>query len=113
MTTAVHKIKIGRSHHGRKMPFDRFIGADFQDGWLYELARGVIVVTDIPGINHGRIVERLPAPEDDPPALTFAPWPRRWPMQHWMRAVWSEYTHQAATSLYNSRRIVASAIFAK
>ena len=59
MTTAVHKIKIGPSHNGRKMPFDRFIVADFQDGWLYELARGVIVVTDIPGINHGRIVERL------------------------------------------------------
>ena len=38
MSTAVRKITIGPSHHGRKMPFDRFIVADFQDGWLYELA---------------------------------------------------------------------------
>lgn len=59
MATVTRKISIGPEHHGRKMSFEKFINADFQEGWLYELARGVIVVTDIPGINHGRIVQRL------------------------------------------------------
>ena len=59
MATAVQKISIGPEHHGRRMAFEKFIRADFQDGWLYELARGIIVVTDIPGIHQGWIVERL------------------------------------------------------
>ncbi len=59
MATAVQQISIGPAHHGRKMSFDKFIDADFQEGWLYELARGVIVVTNIPGIHHARIVHRL------------------------------------------------------
>ena len=28
---------------------DEFIEADFQEGWLYELARGVVEVTEVPG----------------------------------------------------------------
>ena len=41
------------------MAFDDFIQADFQEGWLYELARGIVVVTEVPGIHHGRIVQRV------------------------------------------------------
>ncbi len=41
------------------MSFAHFIEADFKEGWLYELARGVIVVTEVPGPNHGRIVMQL------------------------------------------------------
>ncbi len=41
------------------MDFEEFIRADFQDGWLYELARGIVIVTEIPGIHHGRIVSRF------------------------------------------------------
>ena len=59
MATAVQQLTIGPAHHGRRMSFDKFIDADFQEGWLYELARGVIVVTEIPGINHARIVHRI------------------------------------------------------
>lgn len=59
MATAIRQITIGPAQHGRKMSFDKFIDADFQDGWLYELARGVIVVTNVPGINHDRIVLRI------------------------------------------------------
>ena len=51
--------RIGPADHGRRMSFDEFIEADFEDGWLYELARGVIVVTEVPGINHGRIGGRI------------------------------------------------------
>jgi Uma2 family endonuclease len=51
--------RVGPIDHGERMTFDEFIEADFEDGWLYELARGVIVVTEVPGINHGRIVGRL------------------------------------------------------
>jgi Uma2 family endonuclease len=59
MATASSPITIGPADHGRRMSLDNFIDADFQQGWLYELARGVIVVTHVPGINHGRIVLRL------------------------------------------------------
>jgi Uma2 family endonuclease len=50
---------IGRADHGRRMRFADFIDADFEEGWLYELARGRIVVTNVPGPSHGRIVMRL------------------------------------------------------
>src|SRR4051794_3802110 len=51
--------RIGPADHGQRMSLDDFIDADFEEGWLYELARGVIVLTEVPGIGHGWIVERL------------------------------------------------------
>ncbi len=51
--------RIGPRDLGRRMSLDEFIEADFEDGWLYELARGVIDVTQVPGPHHGMIVERL------------------------------------------------------
>src|SRR5947209_11316846 len=51
--------RIGPADHGQRMTLDEFIDADFEDGWLYELARGVILVTEVPGIPHGRIVGRI------------------------------------------------------
>src|SRR5947208_681901 len=51
--------RIGPADHGQRMTLDEFIEADFEEGWLYELARGVLEVTNIPGLNHGRIVDRL------------------------------------------------------
>ncbi len=50
---------IGAADHGRRMKLADFIDADFEEGRLYELARGRIVVTEIPGYSHGRIVMRL------------------------------------------------------
>ena len=50
---------IGPDDHGRKVPFGEFIRADFEEGWLYELARGVVVVTDVPNPDHGEIVDRI------------------------------------------------------
>jgi Uma2 family endonuclease len=51
--------RVGPADHGRRMTLDEFVDADFEEGWLYELARGVIVVTEVPGLNHGRIVGRV------------------------------------------------------
>ena len=51
--------RIGPSDHGQRLTLDEFIEADFEEGWLYELARGVIDVTEVPGPHHGRIVRRL------------------------------------------------------
>lgn len=56
-TVSRPKLSIGPEDHGRRMPLSQFIKADFQDGWLYELARGVIVVTEVPGPDHGEIVD--------------------------------------------------------
>jgi Uma2 family endonuclease len=57
MATATRTI--GPADHGRRVRFRDFIAADFEEGWLYELARGRVVVTDVPGPSHGRIVMRL------------------------------------------------------
>lgn len=46
------------AEHESRMTLDEFIEAEFRDGWLYELARGA-VVTEVPGIHHGRIVDRI------------------------------------------------------
>jgi Uma2 family endonuclease len=50
---------VGPEHHGLPMAYEEFIEADFQDGWLYELARGIVIVTEVPGIHHGRTVLRF------------------------------------------------------
>jgi Uma2 family endonuclease len=50
---------IGPADHGRRVSFVGFMNADFEEGWLYELARGRVVVTEVPGPSHGRIVMRL------------------------------------------------------
>jgi Uma2 family endonuclease len=57
--------RIGPADHGRRMPFDEFIECEFEDGWLYELARGVIDVTEVPGVSHGRRVRRVARLFDD------------------------------------------------
>jgi Uma2 family endonuclease len=59
MATTATLRRIGPADHGQRMTLDEFIDADFEEGWLYELARGVVVVTEVPGLNHGQIVRRL------------------------------------------------------
>jgi Uma2 family endonuclease len=41
------------------MTLNAFIKADFEEGWLYELARGVVEVTEVPEPRHGRVVRRV------------------------------------------------------
>lgn len=47
------------SDAGRRMSFEDFILCDFEDGCLYELARGIVVVAEVPGLLHGMIVYRI------------------------------------------------------
>jgi Uma2 family endonuclease len=41
-------IKIGPTDHGRRMSLAEFENAEVQEGYLYELSRGVITVSDVP-----------------------------------------------------------------
>ncbi len=45
-------IKIGPADHGKRMALDDFDHAEVQEGYLYELGRGVIVVSDVPSKRH-------------------------------------------------------------
>src|SRR5262245_37416769 len=52
----VTRRKLGPADNGQRMTLDEFLDAEWHEGWLYELARGVVVVTEVPGIPHGMIV---------------------------------------------------------
>jgi Uma2 family endonuclease len=57
--TAPAALRIGPADKGRRLTLEEFIEADWEEGWLYELARGVVDVTEVPGPWHGRIVNRI------------------------------------------------------
>jgi len=57
MATATRRI--GPADRGRRISYEEFVEADFAEGWLYELARGIIVVTNVPHPDHGEIVDRV------------------------------------------------------
>ncbi len=52
MATATRRL-IGPADHGQSMTLAEFIDAESEEGSLFELARGVPVVTEVPGISHG------------------------------------------------------------
>jgi Uma2 family endonuclease len=45
-------VKIGPADHGRRMSLDDFEHAETAEGRLYELGRGVIIVSDVPNLSH-------------------------------------------------------------
>jgi hypothetical protein len=45
-------IKIGPHDRGRRMSLEDFDHAEGQEGYLYELSRGVITVMDVPNPRH-------------------------------------------------------------
>ncbi|MBI3268865.1 MAG: Uma2 family endonuclease [Planctomycetes bacterium] len=53
------KVRIGPRDHGRAMSLEEFAEAEAAPGNLYELAEGVIVVVDIPGLPHGKVLYAL------------------------------------------------------
>ena len=57
--TSASQIMIGPSDAGRTMTLDEFIAAEWQEGYLYELARGVVVVSEVPSVWHAWIVGRV------------------------------------------------------
>jgi Uma2 family endonuclease len=54
MILATTKTKIGPRHHGRKMALKAFEFAQSEPGYLYELARGYIVVSEVANFPHAR-----------------------------------------------------------
>jgi Uma2 family endonuclease len=53
------RIRIGPRDHGRRMTLDEFWDAEETPGCRYELARGVLEVTEVPNDDHGQIVHNL------------------------------------------------------
>src|SRR6266478_4181210 len=47
--------RIGPADHGRSMTLEEFRDADEEPGYRYELARGVLEVTNVPNDPHGQI----------------------------------------------------------
>jgi Uma2 family endonuclease len=45
-------VRIGPNDQGRRMSLDEFEPAEVQEGHLYELGRGVVVVSDVPNPRH-------------------------------------------------------------
>lgn len=53
------QLHIGPADQGRLLTWAEFLAADEEEGYRYELARGVLEVTDIPKPRHRRTVANL------------------------------------------------------
>jgi Uma2 family endonuclease len=56
---AATRIQISPADHGRRMTLEEFLDAEEEPGYRYELARGVLEVTEVPNDPHGQIVSNL------------------------------------------------------
>jgi Uma2 family endonuclease len=56
---ATVELRIGPADHGRSMSLEEFRWAEEQPGYLYELARGVLEVSEVPADAHGQVVDNL------------------------------------------------------
>ena len=45
-------VKVGPADHGRRMSLDEFDHAEGQEGYVYELSRGVVTVVGVPNPGH-------------------------------------------------------------
>ncbi len=52
-------IRIGPADNGRPMTIEEFLEAEEEPGYRYELARGVLEVTEVPNDPHGHVVCNL------------------------------------------------------
>ena len=59
MATATETLRIGLADNGRTMTLQEFLDAEEEEGYRYELARGVLEVSYVPGEPHGLIVYLL------------------------------------------------------
>jgi hypothetical protein len=62
MILARSKTKIGPYDHGRKMSLKAFEFAKVEDGWLAELARGYLVVSEVANYYHGMQILAIKEP---------------------------------------------------
>jgi len=56
MATVTSTLPIGPADNGRLMTLDEFREAEVEEGYRYELARGVLEVSEVPNDPHGSIV---------------------------------------------------------
>ncbi len=56
------KILVGLEDHGRRMSLEDFADAEGKPGYRYELARGRVVVVDIPGLPHELTLQNIELP---------------------------------------------------
>jgi Uma2 family endonuclease len=59
MATVTTPLRIGPTDHGRQMTLQEFLEAEEEEGYRYELARGVLEVTEVPNDPHGVTVSNL------------------------------------------------------
>jgi Uma2 family endonuclease len=59
MATVSTPARIGPADHGRRMSLEQFMDAEVEEGHRYELARGVLEVSEVPDDPHGLIVWKL------------------------------------------------------
>jgi hypothetical protein len=62
MILAKSKTKIGPYNHGRKMSLKAFEFAKVEEGWLAELARGYLVVSEVANYAHGMQIVAIRRP---------------------------------------------------
>jgi Putative restriction endonuclease len=55
-------LRIGPSDQGRRMSLRDFEPVEVQTGFLYELSRGIVTVSDVPGLPHFRLVNAMRRP---------------------------------------------------
>ncbi len=53
------KVVIGPEDDGKRMSLDRFDHATAREGYLYVLGKGVIEVSEVPSVEHGKQVQEL------------------------------------------------------
>ena len=56
---ATVRTRLGPADNGRVMTLDEYSDADVEEGYRYELARGVVEVTNVPNDPHGQVVSNL------------------------------------------------------
>jgi Uma2 family endonuclease len=59
LTTARPKLKIGLRDHGRKMSLKAFEFAETEEGYHYELSRGIITVSNVANLMHAMVVSMI------------------------------------------------------
>ena len=59
MATIAAPLVIGPADHGSSMTLEEFLEADVVEGYRYELARGVLEVTQVPNDPHRQVVTNL------------------------------------------------------
>ena len=73
MTPVVDKLKITPQDHGRRMSLDDFEGASVQEGFHYELGRGIICVSEVPNPWHEFVLDAIRQQLSDYRKLNLCP----------------------------------------